>query len=98
MMWHEDDHFWQVMSPFIFDDARWSEAPENVDQIIRLLEIAPPQCVLDLCCGTGRHTFELARRGFPVVGVDRTAAYVEEVRKHLADTSVQPEFVEQDMR
>jgi SAM-dependent methyltransferase len=97
-MWHEDEQFWEVMSPFIFDEARRSEAPENVDQIIRLLGISPPQCVLDLCCGQGRHTFEFARRGFPVVGVDRTASYVQEARKRVADMSVQPEFVEQDMR
>ncbi len=37
--------------------------------------------VLDLACGTGRHSILLARRGASVLGVDKTPAYLDEARR-----------------
>ncbi len=54
----------------------WSEAapPEwtklEADFLARSLELAPGAAVLDVPCGLGRHTLELASRGFRVTGVD----------------------------
>jgi SAM-dependent methyltransferase len=42
----------------------------EVEGIINLLGLAGRQRVLDVPCGYGRHSNELARRGFDVVGVD----------------------------
>lgn len=60
--------------------------------------------VLDLCCGPGRHTLELARRGHRVTGVDRTACLLDLARQRLAadpdaDALAQRvEFVREDAR
>lgn len=43
---------------------------EQVSRWIHWLDLRPPQRVLDLCSGAGRHTLEFARRGFRAVGVD----------------------------
>jgi SAM-dependent methyltransferase len=42
------------------------------------------ESVLDLGCGTGRHAVALLRRGYEVVGVDRSAAMVAEARARAA--------------
>jgi D-alanine-D-alanine ligase len=39
----------------------------EVDALIRHLDLRPPEVVLDLCGGHGRHARELARRGFASV-------------------------------
>ena len=44
------------------------------------------ESVLDLGCGTGRHAVALARRGYEVVGVDRSAAMLAEARGRAATT------------
>lgn len=44
----------------------------------RALGLRRGQSVLDLCCGTGRHSFEFARRGYRVFGVDATREYLDE--------------------
>ena len=61
--WHELDEFWNTVEPVLFSDRRMENAPVEVDRIINLLKMTPGQHVLDLCCGVGRHTLELARRG-----------------------------------
>jgi SAM-dependent methyltransferase len=75
--WHEQDSFWEVMADHMFTPARMEQAAAEVDQLLRLAGINPGAAVLDLCCGPGRHSLELASRGFTVTGVDRTAAYLE---------------------
>jgi D-alanine-D-alanine ligase len=47
---------------------------QDVDLVQRTLGLRPGDRVLDLCCGQGRHSVELARRGLrDVVGVDQSA-------------------------
>ena len=43
---------------------------EQIDFVERFLVLEPRSRVLDLCCGSGRRTLELARRGHRVLGVD----------------------------
>lgn len=38
----------------------------ELDMFINLLDLKPTPKILDLCCGQGRHSLELARRGFPM--------------------------------
>ena len=80
-VWHEDDEFWESFAPKIFAKDLWDNAPVEVEKIISLLRINPGACILDLCCGTGRHSLEFARQGFQVTGVDRTLTYIKEAKK-----------------
>jgi SAM-dependent methyltransferase len=53
---------------------------------------------LDLGCGNGRHSIELAKRGFKVIGVDNNPIFLKEA-KGLADKEhVEVEWVQADMR
>ena len=96
--WYEDDRFWERTGPFQFNEKRWQAASAEVDDIIALLDLAPGAAVLDLPCGPGRHSLELARRGFKVTGVDRTAAFIDEARRRAAAEDLTLEFVQADMR
>ena len=96
--WHDSDDFWETMAPFMFGEERWDATPAEVDRVISLLDIAPEGAILDLCCGPGRHSLELARRGFRVTGVDRTAAYLEKARQQAESEGLAVEFVQDDMR
>jgi SAM-dependent methyltransferase len=82
----------------LFTADHWSRAPEEVDHIISLLGIEVEARVLDLCCGPGRHSLELARRGFRVTGVDRTERYLDSAAKQAGAEGLEIEFVLDDMR
>jgi SAM-dependent methyltransferase len=79
--WFEDEEFWTVYAPIMFDEARWAEVPTVVDEIERLARPAPGAAVLDACCGPGRHSLELSSRGYRVTGIDITEAYLEAARE-----------------
>lgn len=70
-------------------------APAEAAFIARRLGLKRRQKVLDLCCGTGRHSKILARKGFSVIGVDATAAYLSEARRGAGEN---PRFLKGDMR
>jgi SAM-dependent methyltransferase len=96
--WHEDDSFWQTWGPLMFTPKRIADAVDEIDKVIKLLDIQPGSNILDLCCGIGRHSLELARRGYQVTGVDRTREYLDEARKQAKEESLDIEFVQGDMR
>jgi SAM-dependent methyltransferase len=96
--WYEQDSFWETWAPFLFSRERWENAPEEINSLLSLLKITPGASLLDLCCGPGRHSLELARRGFSVVGVDRTPIYLDQARKQAETEGLDIEFVQEDMR
>ncbi|MDR2758278.1 MAG: class I SAM-dependent methyltransferase [Spirochaetaceae bacterium] len=107
--WFLDSTFWEEYAPVIFDAKRWNEVPAVADGVTRLSKLklydetpavppkGPPR-VLDLCCGFGRITLELARRGFCPTGVDITGAYLSAAREDAAYENLDVEFVHADAR
>lgn len=96
--WFENEDLWRAVHSRLFGARQWESAVQEVDAMLELLAVEPPAAVLDLCCGPGRHSIELARRGFTVTGVDRTARYLEEGRRRAASDGLPLELVRADMR
>jgi SAM-dependent methyltransferase len=72
-----------------------------VDYLERIWEQfdASPSTVLDLACGTGNVTLELARRGYEVTGVDNSEAMLRQARGKPFPTGARPvPFLQQDAR
>jgi SAM-dependent methyltransferase len=96
--WHEDDTFWETFGPIMFTPRRIAVAKEEMEKVIVLTELKPDASVLDLCCGVGRCSLELARNGFSVTGVDRTTSYLAKARKQAEKENLDVEFIQDDMR
>ncbi len=79
---------------------------ENDDNTVREVEailaaagLDPNDRVLDLCCGQGRHSLELARRGFKkVTGLDRSRYLVSLARRRARVAGLDVRFREGDAR
>lgn len=98
VIWHEDEAFWLAMAPLFFGPAQWDAAAEEAERAAALLGLEAGASILDLACGPGRHALALARQGFHVTGVDRTAAFIEEAARRAAADALAAEFVQADMR
>ena len=80
-------------------EMSWTEDTKNqVDFLIKVLGLTGKERILDLACGFGRHSLEFARRGFEVVGVDITEAYVEDAGKQAEKEMLSATFYHQDIR
>ncbi len=95
--WFEDESLWIETYPYMFSPSRIAAAEEEVEPLLRLVGIEP-QSILDLCCGPGRFAIPLARRGYRVTGVDRTAFFLDKARERAAAANVEVEWVQEDMR
>ena len=83
-------------------NLRWPYTEGAVDGIVRILEEhgITGGSVLDLCCGNGRISVHLARRGFRATGVDFSRPYIEDARRNAERLGVSDatRFVEGDVR
>ena len=95
--WFDEDSFWRELYPFMFSKERITQADEQIAKILVLTK-PPGRSVLDLCCGPGRCSVSLAKRGFSVTGVDRTKYLLDKAKAKARAAHVKIEWVQKDMR
>jgi len=54
--------------------------------------------ILDIGCGTGRHSIELARRGYAVTGIDLSESMLKKALSKASDLKLSVVFQKQDAR
>jgi 2-polyprenyl-3-methyl-5-hydroxy-6-metoxy-1,4-benzoquinol methylase len=88
-----------------FFDAHAAHYEENgftkntvaeVDFILSLYPIVPGSSILDVGCGTGRHSIEFARRGYPVTGVDLSEGMLSVARRNAETAGVEIRWIQAD--
>src|ERR1700730_14457775 len=88
---------------YLKTDGDVFENPANtiadVDAVIAGASLSPGDRVLDLCCGQGRHSLELARRGFrSVTGIDLSHYLIDLARQRAQAAGAEVNFLEGDAR
>lgn len=83
-------------------DKRWPAAEELVNGMLRVLNSfgIVSGSLLDLCCGNGRISIHMAKKGFKAVGVDISRAFIEDAIRKATEHGVadKVKFVEGDVR
>jgi len=54
--------------------------------------------ILDLGCGTGRHSIELAKRGYSLTGIDLSKSLLERASEKANEQNVKIDFIQADAR
>lgn len=54
--------------------------------------------ILDIGCGTGRHSIELAKRGYSVTGIDQSESLLKRAKEKAAEQKVKVNFQRHDAR
>lgn len=80
------------------DYVKWADFIEDI--IKKEHKGAYPELVLDLGCGTGRMTLELAKRGYDMTGVDYSVEMLDIARENAEDAGLSDKMLWlcQDMR
>ncbi|MDE2142914.1 MAG: class I SAM-dependent methyltransferase [Elusimicrobia bacterium] len=75
-----------------------SHVKAQIDGVERFLGLEPRSRVLDLGCGSGRRTLELARRGHRVLGIDPDERALTEARAAAKSERLNVHFIKSDPR
>jgi len=68
----------------------------EIDFILEVMPLPPGSSLLDVGCGVGRHTLELARRGYQMTGVDISTGMLEQARKTAKAQNLSVEWIQAD--
>ena len=80
----------------VVDDQQITKS--EIDRITGILHLQPDEKVLDLCCGQGRHTLELVRRGYNAEGLDQSHYLIQRARSTAKKEGLLARFREGDAR
>ncbi len=67
------EEFFDAHAPLYDQNDFTQNTVGEVDFILDELSVPAGASILDVGCGTGRHSIELARRGYDVTGLDLSA-------------------------
>ena len=71
----------------------------EIDTFLALADVPLEACILDLCCGQGRHLMELATRGYTgLYGVDRSHYLISRAKRSAIGAGYAINFREGDAR
>jgi SAM-dependent methyltransferase len=96
------DWYQSFFTGIALDLWRTAVTPEltrtEADTIQRLLDVPSPARLLDVPCGNGRLTIEMASRGYTMTGVDIAGESIDEGKRNAAQAGVHVELRQGDMR
>ncbi len=102
---HLPDEWWRTLfnAVYLSTDGDVVENEANTKMEINLLasviDLNKNGRILDLCCGQGRHSIELARRGYNyLTGIDRSGYLIRLARKRAKAAFLKINFKEGDAR
>ncbi len=72
----------------LYDPSRQGYPAELVDDVVAHAAAGPGAAVLEIGCGTGQLTRQLAGRGFELTAIDIGASMVQAARRNVADAAV----------
>lgn len=90
------ERFFDAHAPIYNQNEFTKNTTKEVDFLIEELALPPAGSVLDVGCGTGRHSIELARRGYAVTGVDLSDEMLARARKASTAAGLNVEWIHAD--
>ena len=83
----------------VYQHRNEEEAKKALEFVIKALELASQDKILDLCCGAGRHSLALANAGFEnVLGVDLSSILIAKAKEEAEKNNLKINFEICDMR
>lgn len=90
---NEWEEFFDQHAPAYLENIFTKNTLAEVVFLIEELNLPRGSSILDVGCGTGRHSIELAKRGYRMTGVDLSSGMLAEAKKNAAKAGVEVEWI-----
>jgi SAM-dependent methyltransferase len=82
-----------------YDDENFAQGTNGeCDFIEHEIKYDKSLSILDIGCGTGRHSIELSKRGYTVTGIDLSDSLLEKAREKAGEQNLKIDFQKHDAR
>lgn len=88
--------FFDAHAPIYMENVFTKDTVREVDFLLEELALAPGGSILDVGCGAGRHSVELAKRGFAVTGLDLSSGMLAQAAEAAGKAGVAVNWVRAD--
>jgi SAM-dependent methyltransferase len=88
--------FFDAHAPVYQENEFTKNTVQEVDFLLEELGLAPGRSILDVGCGTGRHSIELAKRGYAVTGLDLSSGMLARAASEAKAAAVHVEWIHLD--
>jgi len=92
----EWQRFFDAHAPRYEENGFTAHTVAEVDFLLTLFALPAGSRILDMGCGTGRHSIELAKRGYQVTGVDLSLGMLDVARTNADAAGVALELIHGD--
>jgi len=82
----------------VYRNRNEKEAIKLVDLILNNTDISAGAKVLDMACGTGRHSILFAKKGFEVTAIDLSQNLLSIAKRSALEEKVRIQFIRSDIR
>lgn len=88
--------FFDQHAPYYLQNSFTKNTVVEVQFLVEVMQLREGTRLLDMGCGVGRHSIELARRGIKVTGVDFSSGMLFEAKRNAESAQQSVEFIEAD--
>jgi ubiquinone/menaquinone biosynthesis C-methylase UbiE len=89
-----NDAYLRLYAPFLSKER----TSQDVQGMLRILNLPPGSALLDLGCGTGRHAIALAKQGYQLTGQDLNEQFLQLAQTDAEEQEAQVQWINGDMR
>lgn len=90
------EEFFDAHAPVYEDNVFTKNTVREVDFLLEELSLQPGSSILDIGCGTGRHSIELAKRGYTVTGLDLSSEMLSKAADAARSAGVNVNWIRSD--
>ncbi|NPV61871.1 MAG: class I SAM-dependent methyltransferase [Methanotrichaceae archaeon] len=90
------EEFFDAHAPLYEDNVFTKNTVREVDFLLEELSLQPGSSILDIGCGTGRHSIELAKRGYTVTGLDLSSEMLSRAADAARSAGVNVNWIRSD--